>query len=169
MTIKVIDNFLNDSYHKEILNLLNGPNFPWYYQDNLTYRNQKNSLNDFGFSHVFLNKNGPKSSYYNLILPFILKVKDEIKAKTIIRCRGDMTVLSIKKYIHQYHTDSSTPNIASVYYVNNSDGETIFKESKKSIKPKANRLIIFDGSILHTGCSPQKNKNRILLNSNYLI
>ena len=153
MTIKVIDGFLNDSYHKEILNLLNGPSFPWYYQNNLTYVDQKGALNDFGFSHLFVNEDGPKSSYYNLILPFILKVKDEIKAKKVIRCRGDMTVLSLKKYFHQYHTDFNFPNIASVYYVNDSDGETIFKESKKSIKPKANRLIIFDGSTLHTGLS----------------
>jgi hypothetical protein len=144
MTIKVIDGFLNDSYHKEILNLLNGPSFPWYYQNNLTYVDQKGALNDFGFSHLFVNEDGPKSSYYNLILPFILKVKDEIKAKKVIRCRGDMTVLSLKKYVHQYHTDFNFPNIASVYYVNDSDGETIFKESKKSIKPKANRLIIFE-------------------------
>ena len=130
MTIKVIDGFLNDSYHKEILNLLNGPSFPWYYQNNLTYVDQKGALNDFGFSHLFVNEDGPKSSYYNLILPFILKVKDEIKAKKVIRCRGDMTVLSLKKYVHQYHTDFNFPNIASVYYINDSDGETIFKESK---------------------------------------
>ena len=69
MTIKVIDGFLNDSYHKEILNLLNGPSFPWYYQNNLTYVDQKGALNDFGFSHLFVNEDGPKSSYYNLILP----------------------------------------------------------------------------------------------------
>jgi hypothetical protein len=36
------------------------------------------------------------------------------------------------------------------------------------VSPKANRLVLFDGSFLHTGCSPTKHKNRILINSNYM-
>jgi hypothetical protein len=59
-------------------------------------------------------------------------------------------------------------NIATVYYVNDSDGDTIFKDSKEKITPKANRLIIFDGSLLHTGSSPKNSKTRILLNSNFV-
>ena len=36
------------------------------------------------------------------------------------------------------------------------------------VSPKANRLVIFDGDLLHTGCSPTKHKNRIIINSNYM-
>ena len=35
------------------------------------------------------------------------------------------------------------------------------------ISPKANRLALFDGDLLHTGSSPRKHKNKILINSNY--
>jgi hypothetical protein len=35
----------------------------------------------------------------------------------------------------------------------------------KKIKPKENRLLVFDGSYLHTGCSPAKYKNRVIINT----
>ena len=84
-------------------------------------------------------------------------------------------------FIHPPHDDFSFPNTASVYYVNESDGDTIFYNVKPAdvpkdkdlkeydrVTPKANRLVIFDGDLLHTGCSPTKHKNRILINSNYI-
>ena len=37
----------------------------------------------------------------------------------------------------------------------------------KSIEIAGNRLVLFDGDLLHTGSSPTKHKNRILINSNY--
>ena len=62
-----------------------------------------------------------------------------------------------------------------------SDGETIIYDEKstgktfnydkmkvkETIQPKANRIVIFDGSLYHTGHSPSKHSNRILINSNY--
>ena len=36
---------------------------------------------------------------------------------------------------------------------------------RQRVEPKKGRVLIFDGSILHTGCSPHKFKNRIILNS----
>ena len=49
-----------------------------------------------------------------------------------------------------------------------SDGETVlFKNNKihKKIKPKQGRLLIFDGSILHTAYQPQHNL-RCVININ---
>jgi hypothetical protein len=40
-------------------------------------------------------------------------------------------------------------------------------EECERISPKANRLALFDGDYLHTGSSPRKYKNKILINSNY--
>ena len=50
---------------------------------------------------------------------------------------------------------------------NDNDFEMELHEIKR-VTPKANRLIIFDGDIIHTGSSPSKNKKRILINSNFL-
>ena len=38
---------------------------------------------------------------------------------------------------------------------------------KKKIKPKENRLLIFEGLLIHKGHHPSKHNTRILLNSNF--
>ena len=50
--IKVIDNFLTKSYHKELLDLMNSPDFSWYYEANITTHKLRDNLNNFGFSHI---------------------------------------------------------------------------------------------------------------------
>ena len=60
------------------------------------------------------------------------------------------------------------PHIVCLYYVINSDGETIlFKNKKihKKIKPKQGRLLIFDGNMVHTAYQPKKNI-RCIINFN---
>ena len=34
--IEVFDNFLPKTYHKELLEILNGPDFPWFYNSNIS-------------------------------------------------------------------------------------------------------------------------------------
>ena len=109
------------------------------------------------------------------------QILDVTDCDFIIRARADMVTWSKEDYTHPAHTDFPFPNTASVFYVNETDGDTIFynvkpddvpkdKELKEydRVSPKANRLVIFDGDLLHTGCSPTKHKNRILINSNYI-
>ena len=94
-----------------------------------------------------------------------------------------MTTYVGKEFIHDPHIDFDFPHIASIYYVNDSDGDTIFYNQKtydtnqidnldlqeyKRVTPKANRLVIFEGDIVHTGSSPVNSKKRILINSNFL-
>jgi hypothetical protein len=75
-----------------------------------------------------------------------------------------------------------------VYYVNDSDGDTIlyneeydfswrgldtYDDKIKNLtelyrcSPKANRAFFFNGLNLHTGQSPSKNKIRTIINMNY--
>ena len=68
-----------------------------------------------------------------------------------------------------------------IYYVNDSDGDTIiFNESggenvnkrpdkltiKKTITPKKNRAVLFRGDYFHTSTNPTKSEKRIVLNVN---
>ena len=167
--IKIYDNFITKTYHKEILNMMSGCNFGWFYQNNINGEDfQSVDLEGQGFQHWFWDETGPRHSLETkFILPLIYNIMDITDTNEILRIRGDMTMYSTIGYKHQKHTDFDFPNIAAVYYVNDSDGNTVF--SDQEVEPKANRLVTFSGDIPHTGHSPSKHKNRILINSNYII
>ena len=168
--IKIYDNFITKTYHKEILNMMSGFNFGWFYQNNLTGNNfQSVDLEAQGFQHWFWHESTGQrhSPDTQFILPLIYNIMDITDTNEIIRIRGDMTMYSTIGYKHQNHVDFPFTNIAAVYYVNDSDGNTVFPDQE--VEPKANRLVTFSGDIPHTGHSPSKHKNRILINSNYMI
>ena len=142
-------------------------------------------FSEYGFSHILWHKKkGGISQFSSFIQPLLCQILDVTDCDFLIRARADMVTWSKEEFIHHAHTDFDIPNIASVFYVNESDGDTIFyniklddipkdkdlKELKEydRVSPKANRLVIFDGDLLHTGCSPTKHKTRILINSNYI-
>ena len=93
-----------------------------------------------------------------------------------------MTTKTSTPYRHVPHVDTDIPNIACILYLNETDGDTVLFNQKsengkipeginltikKTISPKVNRLLLFDGALIHTGHSPVNYSNRILLNMNY--
>ena len=57
------------------------------------------------------------------------------------------------------HVDLHYKHKVYLYYVIDADGDTVFYNNGKisqKIKPKKGRLVIFDGSILHTAKQPTK-------------
>ena len=197
--IKIIDNFLTKSYHGDILKHLTGSNFEWsmYNSDTDSFFGpsspiQKDHSNytgykTYGFKHHFWNKErGGVSRLSAFINPLFLHIQDVANCDFIIRARADMITYSGKKEfsVQGTHIDFPFPNVAAVFYVNESDGDTILYNVKLSelpkgkthkdlkkydrVSPKPNRLVLFDGDSYHTGYSPTKHKNRILINSNYI-
>ena len=165
---------------------MTGPNFEWWYRNNITCNNNKGMplihFNEFGFSHVFHHStSGPMNRYSSFMQPLFYQILDVTNCDLLWRARADMVTWSKQQFVHPAHRDFPFSNIASVFYVNETDGDTIFYNVKPDdipkdkdlkeydrVSPRANRLVIFDGDLLHTGCSPIKHKNRILINSNYI-
>jgi hypothetical protein len=187
--IKVIDNFLSESYFQKIENVSTSSEFEWFSTNNITDDNNP-SLGHIGFSHpICVNNNFTGSGFSFLMAGFLYNVLDTIQKKNIVRSRFDMTVHNPNKIMHLAHVDLEepyTPNITTVFYItDNLDCETVIfdkkitkKEDKenlevsklkilKKVQPKKNRLVIFDGSYLHTGHSPVYENKRILINSNF--
>ena len=188
MKLKIIDNYLTQSYYKAIQDLLIGSDFPWFYNRNISSNIETigaKSFNEYGFSHHFY-KDGyfRDTPYATFIKPMLLNLQDTVNCDCILRSRGDMVMWSYEDFIHTPHVDFDFPNVATILYINDTDGDTILYnqeypgegksipknsglEIKKRVSPKANRLVIFNGAMLHTGSSPTKHKNRILINSNF--
>jgi len=182
--ILVIDDFLTPSYHKNLKQTIENVSFKWKYLQNVTsYGDNEGTLNDYGFSHTIFNaRTGElESEHAQFFEPFMFQVSDTAKCNGALRCRVDMVTHSSKEeFIHEPHVDFiGRQNVSSVYYVNDSDGDTIIYNEKEGAKldnltikqrvsPKANRLLLFKGEFIHTGSTPLKNKRRILINSNYV-
>ena len=189
---KVIDNFLPEGYHNHLLNLMTkSETFAWSYRPNISLHDKENdSLHDYGFNHIL----DDKSPYHLLFYPLLLQGLDVAKTmklaiSKIKRARADMTTYSGKEHTHPPHVDfTDMPHISCVYYVNDSDGDTIlyneeydfswrgidtYDDKIKNLtelyrcSPKANRAFFFNGLNLHTGQSPSKNKIRTIINLNY--
>ena len=89
--------------------------------------------------------------------------------KDIIFARLFLTVpYKTKLNNHAPHTDLDYPHTSLIYYVNDSDGDTVFFDGDKiveSVTPKKGRCVIFDGLIPHGAGIPSKGP-RCIINYN---
>ena len=162
---KIIDNCITKNKQKMLIhNIVNNHFFPWYFNKDVTYKN--GLQNRPSFSHCFVKERKKNSSAANLIC---FQFSKYIK-KQIISCKTIMQ-LPLKQLNNKYdtpHVDIKIPHTVYLYYLIDSDGETVlFKNKKihKKIKPKQGRLLIFDGSVLHTAYQPKDNL-RCIININ---
>jgi hypothetical protein len=189
MGVTVIDNFLDRSYFLYIKNHIESPYFEWFFQKDITNTgSDKPSLYSYGFNHFAVDQRAHRDTTLSYILSgFYGKLVDTVQHPIIERCRVDMVTHSPENYVHPVHIDFEIPHIASVFYITDSDAETIIYDKKcdtieevnklnsedltilKKVQPRENRLIFFDGRYVHTGSSPAKYRNRIIINTDLVM
>ncbi|ADO99069.1 DNA endonuclease V [Prochlorococcus phage P-SSM7] len=187
--IEVIDNFLDQSYIDLVEDwiLRHGK---WSYRPNIS-GDPWGKIQNPWFHGLGIKIHDPScperdtfdSTGYTIMIPAILKIQETFGLplnlmESCIRARFDMTLKAPENSIHDPHVDFNDPHYACILYINDSDGDTVIYNQrnlkdtftiKKTISPKKNRLVFFNGAYCHTGHSPSKHQNRILLNSNYYI
>jgi len=196
---KVVDDFLPIEYWKQINDILCSVNHTWYFQNNVTLLPEHANSNSFGlgcfgFSAWIVRLDRPyeiakdhgSSCISEMIMPLCFSIQQFVGGKGIIKARCDMTMYNPNNHMHPPHIDIvNTEHIAAVYYVNESDGNTVLYNQRYTgndyslfpeqldilveVEPKPNRLLVFDGSLIHTGHSPSKNNYRVIINSDYYI
>ena len=167
--IQLWDNFIPDAYLKDIQDYFLRGDAPWTYLPSVTYDKDTEDVQSFGFGMNICQQGQFAQNYQATLLKGLLySILDKTDKKTIWRSRIDMTLYNPNNYRHEIHTDLEIPNTTCIFYVNDSDGDTVLYEKgmARSVEPKANRLLMFDGNIAHTGHSPSKHKNRVLINTN---
>ena len=168
---QVIDNVLPQSLADEIEKTLFNTSFPWYLLEDITFSNTPhfNSLKpeemNPGFMHYLLCENN-ESPYFNF-----LKIIPHLSLNRKFTYNQSRCFLQLPSNKQQkqnnIHTDNHFPHIVCLYYVNDSDGDTVlFSEDRKTIlktiSPKKNRVVIFDGSIPHASSKPTTNKRAVI-------
>jgi len=163
---KVVENCISKSNQNNIIETMFGlqRNFPWYFAQDVSYdegKQQRPAL----FHNFVLKKYTINSDFFDMVKP-IVKDKNVIQARSILQLPLNKKLLN--KSFDTPHVDSEEPHLVYLYYVVDSDGQTLFLKNKKvikKIKPKQGRLVIFNGNIYHTAEQPEKGK-RCVINFN---
>tara|TARA_B100000287_G_scaffold364733_1_gene359099 strand:+ start:81 stop:572 length:492 start_codon:yes stop_codon:yes gene_type:complete len=160
-TVEVIDDFLPLYQFKQVQSFLMGDGLPWYYNKFIVDPSPNNM---FQFTHTFFDLKPPWSGpamYYDMMKVFLqplgvkdlYRIKANLQTKTIVHRKGG------------YHIDFSDVTTA-VYYANTNNGWTHIKGHGK-VKSVANRIVIFNSNLEHSGYSCTDEKTRVVLNFNW--
>lgn len=132
--IKVIDNVVGKRYQEEIKETLFGKTFDWHYNKLLT-SGDSGYGNASGFTHR-LSETRPEmnSQYVDYFLPLVYEIssKSNVDYKYVIRSRSFFQLPSFNENDHDFFhvDDTETPHFVFLYYVNDSDGDTVILKNK---------------------------------------
>lgn len=155
----------------------NYSSFPWFYYPSIV----KDVDDTFGFTHSLYRDGVKNSDFYDEFIPLIESFEQTTNTsiKEILRARVRMTLpTASNSFANSPHTDFDIPHKVFVYYINDSDGDTILydkfrgedisdmKEIARFI-PRMGEAVMFDGLRFHSGAVPSKGR-RIILNIDYI-
>ena len=190
--IYVIDDFIDIQYQKDIKSILMGDyqyrdeDFPWYYSEDVTTAGDWDSQHRPALGHVYVemdnedDQTGERlSEFHYLFLPMLKDVCRRMNIKNINVLQGRSFLqfpLNLKdRTVDTPHIDlHNRKHLVALYYVCDSDGDTIIYNEreelgtytiKQKVTPKQGRMVLFDGSLMHTAEQPLNNA-RCVVNYN---
>lgn len=166
----------------------------WYFHKETARPGLKFSQSYGGFFHMAYDIASPTpvASVINALLVPLLFVsldKANLKLDDLIRVRLGMfpqTPLDVP--YHNPHVDFYEPHLVGLYYVNDSDGDTVvFNETSEEVSleesvkhanerrftelaripPKKGRMVFFDGRNYHASMHPMAHPQRIVVTFNF--
>ena len=179
--ILVFDDIIDLKYQDKIKKVLlsnweyKGYEFPWYFTEDVTNPLNPNTQKRSAFYHGYVINDDEAvgtidSVFHYLVLPLIDSACSKIGKRnvTIITGRSFLQLpINFKgERVDLPHIDTSDDHFVMLYYVCDSDGDTIiYNEQEKSdsytvqkkITPKQGRVVLFDGSYYHTAEQPLNN------------
>ena len=186
--ITVIDDFLDKEYQEKIKNVLMGNdhflwkneeiNFDWYFISDVTDAYSSRQQKRSALVHTYFEEGETiDDDIFNyLFLPMLKGVRERMKIKNMNVVQGRSFLqfpLSLKdKTPDTPHIDldQGIEHIVALYYVCDSDGDTIIYNEredqglesksytiKEKVTPKQGRMVIFDGTLYHTAEQPKDN------------
>jgi len=177
--IVVIEDFIKKEQQDHIEKLLlHSRSLPVYYQPGTTPRPE--FINDKvidtpQFVHQFVSFNKAVSPFWIDVKPIYNKLCELFNEQMfIVRCKMNFNYPHRnynKDSFHNPHVDSPYKEVlACIYYVNDSDGDTVFFNEKdevcKAVTPKKGSICYFNSNIVHTGQPPFETKMRSIINFN---
>lgn len=185
--MKIIENFLPTEYQNALEDLLLGSNFPWFLNaDTVTLPYEapvgaKNMTDYMQFTHAFLRQGSVTSPHYGMVslINYHLMLTENINTSNVARIKANLNFPPINfpdNHTYPVHVDLEPEysGITCIYYVNDSDGDTVFFAEDgiteiNRVSPKKGTLVYFDNKTLHAGCPPRNSKTRCVINFNFTL
>lgn len=177
----LLDQVIDEKYQNHLEDIMSSLAFPWFmnkWVDEYSFDfKDENVVDSFQLSHTFYD-NGASMPTYNLVQPLLDSIvkKAGISRYTIVRVKANLTTQHQLPSTHYQtpHVDTDPPSRTFVYYVNDSDGDTVlFNERlgdrfseftvRDRCSPKKGRVFSFDGNHYHAGQYPST-KYRMVIN-----
>jgi len=183
--VKVIDNCIPFELQNQIENLAQRSNIKFTYDKYTTPPSSHNSKYQDGIQLVnrfiedgkFIMKDA--SHFFLLPLQIVcLQEKINFNLQEVKRAKINFKFKQESKldnFINPPHVDNNIENsLIGIYYINDSDGNTIIYEDRdlkisKTIEPKKGRMILMDGSTIHSASHPLKTETRMVINYNIIL
>lgn len=186
MFFKVIDNVVSKKYQDGLEATFYGKNFQWKCNSNLAGGNEGYQ---FGLTHQLIDRFEYTSNCTDYVTPLSYEISEKsgVDFEKIYNIRTFLQVpMGSKKEHDIFHVDVVFPHYVFLYYVNDSDGDTIILNKRyvqdgndflqegdysefvlEKVSPKKGRVVVFDGFLFHTAGIP-KNNPRCVINYNVI-
>jgi hypothetical protein len=177
----------------KVKELLMGSEIPWYLCVT-DYYNENKDQNSHKWQHIAYHK-GVGSSFVGPYLEMAVwdaLSKSGQDVDELIRIRCSVTEIVNQHYVGGAHVDTDTPHMTALFYINDSDGDTILYNEKfdpdlglnqydyykqivkeptvkHTVTPEANKMFWFDGLYYHSSNSPTSVSKRFIINVNYTL
>jgi hypothetical protein len=194
MKFIVCDDVVEPAVADAIEESMSSHQFPWFFYANVNhgkkppaghtgvFHGDPRFEDSFGFSSLLFPGNEPHS-------PLLQRPRQVFEAftkrhsltpKQMIRIKANLLVRSANTAPRPFtpHVDLPQPHLVLIYYVNDSDGDTVILDKTypdwanaavlHSVAPKKGRAILFDGRHYHCGTLPAKHDTRIVLNYDFV-
>ena len=175
--ILIFDDIIDSEYQNIIKEILlgdrqyKGYDFPWYLTHDVTKPAKADSQLRPAFFHGYVDYPSELSSvFHDVFIRLIQNSCAKIDRKNVDVLQGrsfcQLPISSDKISVDTPHIDIKEDHFVMLYYVCDSDGDTIiYNEQEKSdsytvqkrITPKQGRVVLFDGSYYHTAEQPLNN------------
>ena len=200
---KVIDNSIPFHFQESLKQIVLDPDLLWsyaeYFSSDGLVNNPKRTKyiskdidfqRSYGFNHnLYFYQNGAevqRTPLFDCFYPVVYSWMEQIDIVKVIRMNLRLTTkIADKPVVDEPHIDYSDKGICTVvYYLFDTDGETIFFDRKfkegdplqeeieltplHSISPKQGRAVFFDSDTYHSASHPSLTNNRVTLNVQYL-
>lgn len=190
--IKILDDVIPVDFQDKILDMVQDHRFNWHFAPSNIYEGEENkdqsfmdnqTVDSFQFYHLFVHSQiGYSEPFYENFRPLVHYIQKalDLQNTNVMRVKANMLTNNRRFFPLAYnppHVDGEYDHWAVVYYVNDSDGDTvIFNETygsqfdklteKTRVSPKKGRVVCFPGKYFHASSNPQRNDWRCIFNIN---